>query len=383
MPETVCDGEPTAPSRAPVPHASWELPAEPATVGSIRAGVRDFARAHGLGAPHVADLALAVTEAVTNCVVHAFVGREPGTVRTAIQAGAGELVVTVVDDGRGMQPRADSPGLGLGLPTIASLTTLDGHARAAGRRDGADDDLLRAHCPRAGAHVGARGRAARPGRAHRRGHLAGGGGGPARGPARPRARRRLRAGRDGRLGAPAALRGPHRRPRRRQPVGLAGSAQAAHGRPAVRGAPGAGRRQRARRRAHARAHRPDHLQPAGRRADGGHGRALVGGGAAERRRAPARPARLRPARRARGAVERAAGDVPRRRRSCRPRAAHHPADLRPAPDAGALRAHPGGARRGRDRPGRRRPHGLREHGGGAARRLRDAGGAAGDAGRRS
>ena len=133
MPETVCDGEPTASSRAPIPHASWELPAEPATVGSIRAGVRDFARVHGLGAPQVADLALAVTEAVTNCVVHAFVGREPGTVRTAIQAGAGELVVTVVDDGRGMQPRADSPGLGLGLPTIASLTSsMDMHAPPGG-----------------------------------------------------------------------------------------------------------------------------------------------------------------------------------------------------------------------------------------------------------
>jgi PAS domain S-box-containing protein len=54
-------------------------------------------------------------------------------VRTAIQAGAGELVVTVVDDGRGMQPRADSPGLGLGLPTIASLTTsMDMHAPPGG-----------------------------------------------------------------------------------------------------------------------------------------------------------------------------------------------------------------------------------------------------------
>ena len=65
--------------------------------------------------------------------MHAFVGREPGTVRTVIQAGAGELVVTVVDDGRGMQPRADSPGLGLGLPTIASLTTsMDMHAPPGG-----------------------------------------------------------------------------------------------------------------------------------------------------------------------------------------------------------------------------------------------------------
>jgi serine/threonine-protein kinase RsbW/stage II sporulation protein AB (anti-sigma F factor) len=133
MPKLVCDGERTAPSRAPEPHASWELPAEPATVSTIRSGVRKFARAHGHEESRVADLALAVTEAVTNCVVHGFVNRDPGTVRTTIQAGAGELLVTVVDDGRGMQPRADSPGLGLGLPTIASLTTsMDMHAPPGG-----------------------------------------------------------------------------------------------------------------------------------------------------------------------------------------------------------------------------------------------------------
>ena len=39
----------------------------------------------------------------------------------------------VTDNGRGMQPRADSPGLGLGLPTIASLTTaMDMHAAPGG-----------------------------------------------------------------------------------------------------------------------------------------------------------------------------------------------------------------------------------------------------------
>ena len=133
MPETVCDGEQAAPARAPVPYAAWELPAEAATVATIRGGVREFARAHGASKPLLIDLALAVTEAVTNGVVHAFVGREPGTITTTIRAGVDELSVTVTDDGRGMQPRADSPGLGLGLPTIASLTTsMDMHAPPGG-----------------------------------------------------------------------------------------------------------------------------------------------------------------------------------------------------------------------------------------------------------
>jgi serine/threonine-protein kinase RsbW/stage II sporulation protein AB (anti-sigma F factor) len=35
----------------------------------------------------------------------------------------GELVVVVADHGEGMRPRPDSPGLGLGLPIIATLVT--------------------------------------------------------------------------------------------------------------------------------------------------------------------------------------------------------------------------------------------------------------------
>jgi serine/threonine-protein kinase RsbW len=35
--------------------------------------------------------------------------------------GDEELVVIVRDEGRGIAPRTDSPGLGLGLPLIASL----------------------------------------------------------------------------------------------------------------------------------------------------------------------------------------------------------------------------------------------------------------------
>src|SRR3954467_15924106 len=133
MPEGVCDPGPGKESCVPESHAEWELPAEPATVGTIRTGVREFARERGGTDALLIDLALAVTEAVTNAVVHAFIDREPGTVRTRIQAAPNQLLVVVTDNGRGMQPRADSPRLGLGLPPLASLTTaMDMHAPAGG-----------------------------------------------------------------------------------------------------------------------------------------------------------------------------------------------------------------------------------------------------------
>ena len=163
----VCDGDAAAlvharPTRMP----SGSCPPSRPRVGTIRSGVRDFARERGAADALLIDLALAVTEAVTNSVVHAFIDREPGIVRARIQAAPDELVVVVTDNGRGMQPRADSPGLGLGLPTIASLTTRDGHARPARRRDRDHDDLRRARRPRARrAARRARGRAAGGGRA--------------------------------------------------------------------------------------------------------------------------------------------------------------------------------------------------------------------------
>ena len=78
----------------------------------------------GMNADGIAAVRLATTEAATNAVIHAFIGRDPGTVRVQVVTGADELTVVVTDDGRGMQPRADSPGLGLGLPTIGRLAAL-------------------------------------------------------------------------------------------------------------------------------------------------------------------------------------------------------------------------------------------------------------------
>jgi serine/threonine-protein kinase RsbW len=102
------------------------LPARPESVSEIRSAVRQFAAQHGVDRDVLRSVALAVSEAATNAVVHAFVDRAPGVVRTLARAGHDELIVHIADDGRGMQPRLDSPGMGVGLPIIGQLArTLD------------------------------------------------------------------------------------------------------------------------------------------------------------------------------------------------------------------------------------------------------------------
>lgn len=99
-----------------------ELEAQPRSVPLIRHAVSAFAAEQGAEEGAVASIALAVTEAATNAIVHAYVGREPGTVLVIAEPARDALVVRVIDTGRGMGPRADSPGLGLGMPTIGRLT---------------------------------------------------------------------------------------------------------------------------------------------------------------------------------------------------------------------------------------------------------------------
>jgi anti-sigma regulatory factor (Ser/Thr protein kinase) len=82
---------------------------------------------------------LAVSEAVTNVVVHAYrdcdADAPPGHVHVTVTVEPDELLVAVSDDGVGLTPRADSPGLGLGLPIIAALADrFEVQERAGGTR---------------------------------------------------------------------------------------------------------------------------------------------------------------------------------------------------------------------------------------------------------
>jgi len=69
----------------------------------------------------VADIALAVTEACTNAVVHAYRDGQGGTISVTATHVDGSLTVTVRDHGCGMSARVDTPGLGVGLPVIAAI----------------------------------------------------------------------------------------------------------------------------------------------------------------------------------------------------------------------------------------------------------------------
>jgi anti-sigma regulatory factor (Ser/Thr protein kinase) len=101
--------------------AAWELPAVPPAVGELRRRASAFASAAGASEEMTYAVALAVSETVTNAVVHAYAGREPGRVRVNCQAQDDRLVVEVVDEGSGLAARDDSPGIGHGLATVGAL----------------------------------------------------------------------------------------------------------------------------------------------------------------------------------------------------------------------------------------------------------------------
>ncbi|HEU4974438.1 MAG TPA: ATP-binding protein [Baekduia sp.] len=106
---------------APEP-GRWTVAATPDQVAVLRRAVCEYARGAGITDGRLGDVRLAVSEAVTNAVLHAYRDRDPGEVRVHATVEAdGCLAVIVEDDGFGPLPRPDSPGLGLGLPTIASV----------------------------------------------------------------------------------------------------------------------------------------------------------------------------------------------------------------------------------------------------------------------
>jgi anti-sigma regulatory factor (Ser/Thr protein kinase) len=97
-------------------------PAEPANVGVLRRELSGALQPLDLSAPRLADVMLVVSEALTNAALHAYVGMASGSVALVASVSSGSLRVTVTDEGRGMVPRTDSPGLGVGLGLMARLT---------------------------------------------------------------------------------------------------------------------------------------------------------------------------------------------------------------------------------------------------------------------
>jgi anti-sigma regulatory factor (Ser/Thr protein kinase) len=97
------------------------LPARPENVSVIRHVLGAFAEALRLPDELVEDLRLAVTEACTNVVRHAYPVDRPGPVEILIEPLEESVSVVVSDHGRGIGTSSDTTGPGHGLPLIAAI----------------------------------------------------------------------------------------------------------------------------------------------------------------------------------------------------------------------------------------------------------------------
>jgi len=96
--------------------------AEPANVAHVRHEVADVASMCGADDATLSKIKLAVSEAASNVVLHAY--RDSlavGDIHVLVERSEDCLKVFVGDDGIGMSPRIDSPGVGLGLSLMANL----------------------------------------------------------------------------------------------------------------------------------------------------------------------------------------------------------------------------------------------------------------------
>jgi anti-sigma regulatory factor (Ser/Thr protein kinase) len=102
-----------------VPRARWTAPAKADEVGRMRRAAAATAAELGLSGLALEHFELAVSEALTNVVLHAYHGK-PGPMSMEVQGDEDVVRVTVADEGGGMAAQAENRGLGLGLGIVAS-----------------------------------------------------------------------------------------------------------------------------------------------------------------------------------------------------------------------------------------------------------------------
>jgi serine/threonine-protein kinase RsbW len=121
--------------------ARWSFEATRVAPGKGRQVIREFAlpaepTEHALG-----SIAVCVSEAMTNVVVHAYRDMpSPGQIDMEAELDGDSLTVRVSDQGHGLEPRLDSSGLGLGLPLISQFSTA---SEVASSEDGGTEVVMR------------------------------------------------------------------------------------------------------------------------------------------------------------------------------------------------------------------------------------------------
>src|SRR5829696_1897926 len=116
--------QPTAFAATPSP-VRLSLPAEARNVAVVRRALEAIAEELALPRRLIEDMRLAVTEACTNVVRHAYSGEDANdqrALRVELRPQPRGMLVVVEDRGRGVSPSPGGGGAGVGVPLIAALT---------------------------------------------------------------------------------------------------------------------------------------------------------------------------------------------------------------------------------------------------------------------
>ena len=107
---------------------SLTIPAKPEYIALGRLALTGLLRARGIEQEVVADLKLALTEACSNSIRHAYADGREGVVEIRYELADGRLAVEVADEGHGFESDEPSAGPGeldeggLGLAIIRAVT---------------------------------------------------------------------------------------------------------------------------------------------------------------------------------------------------------------------------------------------------------------------
>jgi serine/threonine-protein kinase RsbW len=105
----------------PVGEFTLLLPARSENLKTVRRAVSDFAASVGVDDETIADLRLAVNEACSNVIRHAY-EEDGGEMEVQARPIGDSLLVVVQDRGRGLASPSSDPGSGLGLRVASAVS---------------------------------------------------------------------------------------------------------------------------------------------------------------------------------------------------------------------------------------------------------------------
>lgn len=109
---------PTLPAEEEIETLGLTLPSEPESGALARRHLEAFLDSRLVDLPAVL---LAVSEAITNAVVHGYRGDRDGVIEVSATQDPDGVRVVVSDKGVGMSPNPEHPGMGFGLAVIGAF----------------------------------------------------------------------------------------------------------------------------------------------------------------------------------------------------------------------------------------------------------------------